>query len=75
MNQQKKYYVTYVVDFTRTRGIRADSKEEAIRIAVEKEATCQSYMKRSGYIIGDVDVVDAGLNGEVSSDWKYRSGD
>lgn len=73
MNKPQKYYVTYTVDFTRTRGIKANSKEEAIRIAVEREQNCQSVLVRSGYIIGDVDVVEASLNGEVSSDWQYRS--
>lgn len=45
------------MDFTKTTYVRAESEEEAKHIAEERERNHQKTLLRSGYSIGDVDVV------------------
>lgn len=67
--ESKKYYVTYTVDFTRTRAVSAKSEEEARIKATRQEESSQETLRRSGYIIGDIDIVDTSLDKGVSSRW------
>lgn len=69
MSKQSRYIVTYTVDFTRARGVSASSVEDAIHKAETMERTHQETLRRSGYIIGDIDVIDASRDAEVSSEW------
>lgn len=69
MPKLSKYVVTYTVDFTRARAVSASSPEEAILKAEKQERDYQETMRRTGYIIGDIDVIDASRDAEVSSEW------
>jgi hypothetical protein len=69
MSGNHKYIVTYTVDFTRAKAVSAKNQEDAIRKVEEQERNFQETLKRSGYIIGDIDIIDASRDGEVSSRW------
>lgn len=69
MPKTEKYIVTYTVDFTRAKAVSAANPEDAIRKVEAQERNFQETLKRSGYIIGDIDIIDASRDGEVSSSW------
>lgn len=69
MSDTNKYIVTYTVDFTRSKAVSAKNPEDAIRKVEAQERNFQETFKRSGYIIGDIDIIDASRDGEVSSRW------
>lgn len=60
------YYVSYNVDFFRTRRVCAINQEEAKEIAIELEKKHQKALRRTGYIIGDIDVIDSSRDGEAT---------
>jgi len=60
------YFVSYNVDFFRTRRVCATNAEEAAEIATELEMKHQKALRRTGYIIGDIDVVETSLKGEAT---------
>jgi len=69
MNKNSKYVVTYIVDFTRAKAVSAKTPEEAILKVEAQERNFQETLRRSGYIIGDIDIIDASKDAEVSSSW------
>ena len=65
------YFVSYSVDFFRTRRVCAMNAEEAAEIATELEMKHQKALRRNGYVIGDIDVVESSREGESTG--LYRS--
>lgn len=64
-----KYIVTYSAEFIRSRAVSANSVEDAILKAETQERSFQETMSRIGYSLGDIEVIDASRDGEVSSKW------
>ena len=60
------YFVSYNVDFFRTRRVCAVNAEEAVEIATALEQKHQKALRRTGYIIGDIDVIDSSRDGEAT---------
>jgi len=60
------YFVSYNVDFFRTRRVCAMNAEEAAEIATALEQKHQKALRRIGYIIGDVDVMESSRDGEAT---------
>lgn len=60
------YFVSYNVDFFRTRRVCATDANEAVQIAVELEQKNQKALRRTGYVIGDIDVIDSSRDGEAT---------
>jgi hypothetical protein len=61
-----RYYVSYNIDFFKTRAVNADNAEEAIKKAMDLETSNQKTMSRLGYVIGEMDVIDSSRDGEVT---------
>ena len=53
----RNYEVVMSMDFTKTTFIKADNPEEAKQLAEERERNHQKTLSKSGYSIGDVDVI------------------
>ena len=53
----QSYQVVMSMDFTTTTYVKADSPEDAKKIAEERERNHQKTLTKSGYSIGDVDIV------------------
>jgi len=53
----KSYQVVMNMDFTKTTYVKADSPEDARNIAEERERNHQKTLLKSGYSIGDIDVI------------------
>lgn len=53
----RSYEVVMNMDFTKTAYVRADSPEEARKIAEERERNHQKTLSKNGYSIGDVDIL------------------
>jgi len=51
------YEVVMNMDFTKTAYIKAESPEEARLLAEERERNHQKTLLKSGYSIGDVDII------------------
>lgn len=61
-----KYFVSYNIDFFKTRAVSAENAEEAIKKVMELETGNQKTMARLGYIIGEMDVIESSRDGEVT---------
>jgi len=53
----QSYQVVMNMDFTKTTYVKADNPEDAKKIAEERERNYQKTLLKSGYSIGDVDVI------------------
>jgi len=65
-----KFVVTYSAEFIRSRAVSAKSHDEAVLKAERQERTMQGTLRRSGYSLGDIEVIDVSTDAEVSSSWK-----
>lgn len=62
-----KYYVSYNVDFFKCKAVSAENAEEAIKLVLCSESEHQKTLRRMGYIIGDIDVIDSSRDGEATA--------
>jgi len=62
-----KYFVSYNIDFFKTRAVVAENAEEAIKKAMCLETGNQKTLARMGYIIGEMDVIESSRDGEVTA--------
>jgi len=67
--KNKKFIVTYSAEFIRSRAVSARNAEEAWIKAEKQERTRQETLSRSGYSLGDIDLIDSSVDAEVSSRW------
>jgi len=54
-----KYEVVYLAQFTKTRVVTAENREEAMKKAEEMERKFQKVFQKSDYILGDIEMVYA----------------
>jgi len=54
-----KYEVVYLAQFTKTRVVSAESREEAMQKAEEMERKFQKVFQKSDYVLGDIEMVYA----------------
>jgi alkanesulfonate monooxygenase SsuD/methylene tetrahydromethanopterin reductase-like flavin-dependent oxidoreductase (luciferase family) len=59
MASYTKYEVVYLAQFTKTRVVAAESREDAMKKAEEMERKFQKAFQKSDYILGDVEMVYA----------------
>jgi hypothetical protein len=64
-----KFIVTYSAEFIRSRAVSAKTQEEAQLKAERQERDKQETLRRSGYSLGDIDIIDVSRDAEVSSRW------
>lgn len=62
-----KYYVSYNIDFFKCKAVSAENAEEAIKLALCAENDHQKTLRRMGYIIGDIDVIESSRDGEATA--------
>jgi hypothetical protein len=81
MSSYTKYEVVYLAQFTKTRTVAAESREDAMRKAEEMERKFQKVFQKSDYILGDIEMVYAEekkplyIRQEWSRERNYNVGD
>lgn len=59
MASYAKYEVVYLAQFTKTRVVAAENREDAMKKAEEMERKFQKVFQKSDYVLGDIEMVYA----------------